>query len=101
MTTVFPPLHPSLRSGQALPPSQSLRNYRLRLLLDPLQVVPPDIALGVELVDLLGSGWAGREPSLLRDHLEAADRGPVARRTGQATDDPVARYSRVGDLIWR
>ena len=43
--------------------------------------------LGIDLVDVLGAGGAGGEPRALGRHLEAADRGAVARGRGQLARD--------------
>src|ERR1700674_5385376 len=45
-----------------------------------LKVIATGEALRVDFVDLFGAGGPGREPAALGDHLDAADRGTVARR---------------------
>src|SRR5918998_3751341 len=69
----------------------------LRLVQDPLEPRLAVQALGVDLVDVLRTRRARREPAVLGDHLEAADRRPVPRRLGQHRADrlagqPVARH---------
>jgi hypothetical protein len=45
-----------------------------------LKVIATGEALRVDFVDLFGAGGPGREPAALGDHLDAADRGTIARR---------------------
>src|ERR1700686_1409442 len=60
---------------------------RARFGLDAVQMVAAQKTLGVQLVDLLGTGRASREPSILGDHLEPADGCIVAGRTRQHGGD--------------
>src|SRR5262249_12320084 len=54
-------------------------------------------ALRIDLVDGLGTRRAGREPAAARDHLEAADRGIVARRAAELGDNRLAGERRILD----
>ena len=45
---------------------------------------------GVDLVDVLGAGWAGGEPVVPGGYLDAPDFGPVARSLGQLGSDGFA-----------
>src|SRR5579862_2667130 len=49
------------------------RDDRLRLGDDLLQVLAPPEPLGVDLVEILGAGWAGRKPAVLGTDLDPAD----------------------------
>ena len=65
----------------------SLRNnpvyQRLRFFLHLRQVVRALEGLGVDLVHILGAGRAGREPGVLRDNLQAANRSAIAGSLGE------------------
>ena len=62
----------------------------LGLLLHLGEVLGPAEGLGVDLVDVLGARRAARRTRRSRCHLEAADRGVVARRPGQLRGDRLA-----------
>src|SRR5688572_11567583 len=66
----------------------------LRLADDALQPLLAVEALRVDLVDVLGAGRPRREPAVLRDDLEPADRRAVAGRLGQHGLDRLA-----GELV--
>jgi len=62
---------------------QGLAYHGLGLLQDTAKMFCAQEALRVDLVDVLGPGRPRSEPSVLRDHLQPADRRGVARRTRQ------------------
>jgi len=70
--------------------SQRIVHHRLRLTDDGIEVRIVFEALRIDLVDGLGTRWAGCEPAAARDHLEAADRGIVARGAAQLGDNRLA-----------
>src|SRR5207244_2702366 len=88
---------------RSVPPAgaQHAPDDRLRLFLDAAQVVAPRETLGVQLVDVLGAGWAGGKPPVLGNYLQSPNGSTVSRGVRQATRDPVARESRGRDLVRR
>ncbi len=76
-----PPLMPRRRPGDQGP----------GLLLDSPQVVGPEEAFGVDLVDVLRAGRAGGEPAVRGDHLQPPDGGAVPGRDGEHLHDRLAR----------
>ncbi len=67
--------------------------------LDPLQVLPAEKALSVDLVDLLGPGGTSGEPAVFCHDLEAADWSVVARRVAENRLDGLAGQLVSRDLI--
>src|SRR5437763_17103918 len=79
---MLPALQLTPQGGNSLSstsPRDRLGDDRLRLFLYVAQVVAPGEALGVQLVDLLGSGGARGEPAVLQNDFQPADRGAVPR----------------------
>ena len=72
---------------------EGLPEDRVRVLLDATEVIGTAEALGVDLVDVLGPRRAGREPAVLGDDLDAADRRAVARRRRRARAGSARRAS--------
>src|ERR1700682_4983176 len=56
---------------------------------------------GVDLVDILGAGWARGEPPVGGDHLDAADRRVIARRMIEDLVDGFAGQLADPDLLRR
>src|SRR6516164_7814012 len=79
-------------------PRQRGLDERARLHQDELQVLLAAEALRVQLVDILSAGRSRREPAMRRDHLEAANRGTVARRVHEHLLDGIAGELRCMDI---
>src|SRR5271170_4630140 len=77
------------------------RDQFLRLGLNAMQVIGAAKALRINLVNLFGARRTRREPSALRDDLDAADRRVVSGRNRQRLDDFLARELAIGQLIRR
>ena len=75
MQDIQPVLNSSLFKGGA--------DDRLGFLLDAMQVIQTDKALGVDLVYIFRAGGTGGKPTILGDNLETANCGIVARRPGE------------------
>src|SRR5690348_16660136 len=69
---------------------QRIADDPLRLFDDGREVALAAEALGVNLVQALGSRRTGREPAARGDDLEAPDGGPIARRPRQLARDRLA-----------
>src|SRR5512143_1069830 len=72
-----------------------------RLVEDPFEVLLAPEALGVELVDVLGSRRAGREPAARGRDLEAADGRVVPRGAGEPRHDGLAAQLARRDVLGR
>ncbi len=84
----------SLRSaprGCCRAPCKRLLNNGLSFLLNLLEVALPKEALGINLVDLFRAGRTGREPAVLRDYLNAANRVAISRSHRKNLLDLLAR----------
>ena len=57
-------------------------------------------ALGIDLVDVFGAGWARRKPSTLRHYFQAADGCIVARSLGENGLEFFASQLRRPYLLW-
>src|SRR5690349_10039870 len=81
---------PSVR-GRCFSSRQCGRDQVAGGLLHLGQVLRTLVGLGVDLVDVLGTGRSGGEPGALGGHLEATDRGTVAGGGGQGRGDRLTR----------
>src|SRR5690606_12419854 len=88
------------RRPRASSSGERLRDDRLRLRDDGVQVVLAAEALRVDLVDVLGAGRARREPAVLGDDLETADRA-ARGRLRQAREDGLAGEAARRDGVRR
>src|SRR5215212_8748831 len=77
-------------SGRRPGLGQGASDDLLGLLDDGVEVGPVLEALGVDLVQVLGARGPRGEPAVGADHLEATDRGVVARGAGELGDDRLA-----------
>src|SRR5262249_54883290 len=68
-----------IRSGRR----QGIAHDRLRRLEDAPQMILSLKALRIDLVDVFRPGRTSREPTALRNHLQTANAGAVARRLGE------------------
>src|SRR5579872_1997671 len=73
---------PSIRDSPLTIRLSHLRQRRLRLALDPLEMRLVAEAFGIELVDVLGARGPCGEPAMVGLDLDAAERLAVARRLG-------------------
>src|ERR1035437_7095915 len=78
---------------------KSLPDDPLRLGDDPFKMLRPSEALGVELVDLLGTGRPSGKPTGFRDDFDPANRITVARGDGEDCLDAVARQLSRLDVL--
>src|SRR5688500_4109139 len=81
--------------------NKRVSDYRLGLLQNTAQMACSTEALGINLVDVLGAGWAGREPSTFSHHLYATDRHIVTRRACQNGLNLLASKIRSVNLLRR
>src|SRR5699024_6011838 len=86
------------RPGRSTSVGEGLVHESLRGVLHPTEVLLALERLGVDLVDVLGAGGAGREPRRLGGHLQPAD-GASGGGLGDRRDDRLAGQLRRADLI--
>src|SRR5262245_5950734 len=89
------------RAGGSSLGSQGAGDPLLRFAHEGLEVALTSEALRVDLVDVLGAGRPGREPSAGGDHLEAADGCVVAGGAGELGGDRLAGQGRGLDVLRR
>ena len=75
---------------------ECLRDNGLSFLLNSSQMILAEEALGVNLVDFFGARRARREPPILRDHLNPANRAAVSGRCGQNC----SIFSPATSVVW-
>src|SRR6185437_6965968 len=80
---------------------QRIADDPLRLLYDGREVPLAQEALGINLVETLGSRRTGREPSVRSDDLQPANRGVVAGRARQLARDRLTRECGCAHGLWR
>src|SRR5437016_2593143 len=76
--------------GDVIKRRQRIVHHLLSFAHDRVEVAMIPEALRIDLVNVLGAGWPGREPAVVGDHLEAADRCVVTRGTSQLSSNRLA-----------